>query len=136
MAGTTLIRWMILSRMALAFTEGTDMAANLKVPRIVDKAYRRSAQHRHCAVRHPETGDYCNGEGVVCAHISMPENRGERLKAPDDESLWLCTKHHDEFDGRGRGLGGPIGGALWLVRNVYIPERKAAYRAYKMGVGR
>ncbi len=111
------------------------MASCLKTERIRDKAYTRSAQHRHCMVRHPETGDYCNGPGVVCAHIRI-NNAGTGLKPGDDESLWLCGEHHDEFDYRATFVGHQFMPAMeWLVRNVYIPERKAAYRAYKMGTG-
>lgn len=113
---------------------------NFKPERLVDKAYRRSAQHRHCAVRHPETGDYCSGDGVVLAHVRTLNNAGTGLKPPDDESLFLCGKHHDEFDGRARrGMHYP-GEAedryRWLVQNIVIPERKQAYRAYKIGTGR
>lgn len=112
------------------------MASNLKTERLVDKAYRKSAQHRHCMVRHPETGDYCNGEGVVLAHIRMAGNCGVGLKPPDDCSLFLCQMHHDEMDGRAGRQRTLAATALWLVRNIYIPERKAAYRAYKIGTGR
>lgn len=108
------------------------MAPNLKTKRIVDKAYRRSAQHRHCMVRHPDTGDYCTGTGVVLCHIRIAGNAGTGMKPSDDESLFLCSRHHDEMDDR---IVSELGRNLWLVRNVYIPERKAAYRAYKIGTG-
>lgn len=116
---------------------------DLKPTRIRDKAYTRSAVNRHCMVRHPDTGDFCNGEGVVLAHIRIAGNAGTSLKPSDCESLFLCGEHHDEFDGRdmlGRRRGSnyelPLQSAMWLVRNVFIPERKQAYRAWKMGTGK
>lgn len=109
-------------------------APNFRNPPLVDKAYRRSARNRHCMVRHPETGDYCNGPPVL-AHIVTVSNSGTGMKPPDDESLFLCHDHHAEFDGRKK-LAGFMAGYQWLVRNVFIPERKAAYRKWKSEVGR
>lgn len=112
-------------------------APNFKNPPLRDPAYRRSAQHRHCMVRN-DAGDFCNGEGVVLCHISIAGNVGGMgMKSPDDESLFLCAKHHDEFDGR-RDYEDvrTRNGHRWLVRNVFIPERRAAYRKWKSETGR
>jgi hypothetical protein len=108
----------------------------LKPTRIRDKAYTRSAQRRHCMVRHPDTGDFCNGESVVCCHIRITGNAGTSLKPGDDESLFLCGKHHDEFDRRRGTIDETMSAMAWLIRNVYIPDRKQAFRAWKMGVGK
>lgn len=100
----------------------------LKPTRVRDKAYQRRAQHMNCAV--PECYDT---ETVVLAHINIAGNFGRALKAGDDESLYLCRKHHDEFDDR---LASSTGARCeWIVRNIVLPRRKQAYTAWKMGVG-
>lgn len=109
------------------------MPSNFKQKRLVDRAYRDSARNRHCAVRHPETGDYCN-QPPVLAHIVTTSNSGMGIKPPDDESLFLCTQHHDEMDGRR--TRGYWSAADWREEKVYIPERKAAYRKYLSEIGR
>lgn len=104
------------------------MPACPKLDPVRDAAYTRSAQHRHCMVRDMNTGDFCNGGGVVCAHINLPGRFGRSMKAGDDESLFLCFTHHQQFDGPGKWE--------WLARYIVVPERKQAYRATKMGTGR
>lgn len=99
--------------------------------RIRDPAYRRSAKGRMCDV--PGCEDM---ETVVLAHIRMPENCGTGLKPPDDESLFLCQRHHDEFDGRFHdasrvNIHGSFTGAMWIVRQIVIPLRKENYRLWK-----
>lgn len=101
----------------------------LKPTRIRDKKYRERAKHMTCAV----PGCY-ETETVVLAHINIAGNFGLRTKAGDDESLYLCRTHHDEFDDR---LASSTGARCeWIVRNIVIPQRKEAYKAWKMGVGR
>lgn len=103
-----------------------------KPERIRDKRYRDSAKGRMCDV--PGCEDM---ETVVLAHIRMPENCGTGLKPPDDESLFLCHRHHDEFDGRAYVEGmavfvdDPTDRYLWIVRNIVIPLRKENYRLWK-----
>lgn len=103
------------------------VAPNFKPARLRDEAYRRSAQSRMCDV--PGCHDM---ETVVLAHIRLPENSGTGLKPPDDESLFLCHRHHDEFDWRHNDFRqGYVGGALWIVRNIVIPLRRENYRLWK-----
>lgn len=94
-----------------------------KPERIRDPAYRRSAKGRMCDV--PGCEDM---ETVVLAHIRVAGNCGTGLKPSDDESLFLCQRHHDELDDR---LGNGISRALWIVRNIVIPLRKENYRLWK-----
>lgn len=96
-----------------------------KPKRIRDRAYRESAKGRMCDVPGCE-----EMETVVLAHIRMPENSGTGLKPPDDESLFLCQRHHDEMDGR-RSIAGNSGMPGWIVRNIVIPLRKENYRLWK-----
>lgn len=110
------------------------MTPNFRRPPLRDPAYRKSAQHRHCMVRHPETGEFCNGDGVVLCHINIAGNFGMKQKAPDDESVFLCRFHHDEFDGRSAWT--EHARDRWLVRNILIPQRKAYYRKYRSETGR
>lgn len=97
-----------------------------------DKRYCESARHRRCDV--PTC--YAVGEefGVVLAHINVAGNFGMRRKASDDESIFLCREHHDEFDSRI--LTSDRDRALWLVRNIMIPLRKGAYQRWRMETGR
>lgn len=100
-----------------------------KPGRLVDHAYRKSAQGRECDV--PGCHDQ---ETVVLAHIRLPENCGTGLKPPDDESLFLCRTHHDELDRRVGGISlaaDCMSAALWIVRNIVIPLRKENYRLWK-----
>ena len=105
-------------------------APNFKPARLRDEAYRRSAQGRMCDV--PGCHDT---ETVVLAHIRTLNNSGTGLKPPDDESLFLCHRHHDELDGRARrGMHYP-GEAedryRWLVQNILIPLRRESYQLWK-----
>ena len=100
---------------------------NFRIPPLVDKAYRRSAQGRMCDV----PGCY-DMETVVLCHIRLPENSGTGLKPPDDASLFLCGKHHDEMDGRGQAR--PEDRCLWIVRNIVIPLRRENYQGWKAGL--
>lgn len=102
------------------------MTACPKMNAVRDPAYRRSAKGRECDV--PGCTDQ---ETVVLAHIRIAGNCGTGLKPPDDESLFLCRRHHDEMDGRGTGLGGSIAMTLWIVRNIVIPLRRENYRLWK-----
>lgn len=99
---------------------------NPKTERLRDPAYRKSAQGRQCDV--PGCHDT---ETVVLAHISIAGNSGMGIKPPDDESLFLCAKHHDEFDGRRDYEDARTrDGHRWIVRNIVIPQRRAAYRKW------
>ena len=100
-----------------------------KMRPIRDRAYQRRAQHMNCAV----PGCY-DTETVILAHINIAGNFGRALKAGDDESLYLCRAHHDEFDDRR--VSGTGARCEWIVRNIVIPVRKQKYAAWKMGVGR
>lgn len=105
------------------------MPANPKPPKpIRDAAYRKSAQYRWCLACDPDRlGDdkcYQVPMDVVLAHIRIAGNCGMGLKPPDDESLFLCYRHHTEFDGS------PDRND-WLVRNILIPQRRAAYRKWR-----
>ena len=95
-----------------------------KPERIRDRAYRESAKDRMCDVPGCE-----DTETVVLAHINIAGNFGLGLKASDDESLFLCGRHHDELDGRD--AGGEHARAMWIVRNIVIPLRKQNYMLWK-----
>lgn len=98
-----------------------------KNPPLRDNAYRKSANGRKCDVPGCE-----ETETVVLAHIRMPENSGMARKPPDDESLFLCHRHHDEMDGRRTNPAHDhLSAALWIVRNIVIPLRKENYRDWK-----
>ncbi len=94
-----------------------------KPERIRDKAYRDSARDRYCQAcfyaRRPDD------ETTVLAHINIVGNFGRGLKAGDDESVFLCARHHQEFDT-------DPNRCEWLVRNILLPQRKAAYRRWKV----
>lgn len=90
--------------------------------RLRDPAYCRSANGRRCQV------EGCHDhETTVLAHIRL-NNAGTGLKPPDDESLFLCAKHHFEFDGA---CGRSAWGMRWLVNNILLPQRRAAYRLWR-----
>ena len=87
--------------------------------RTVDKKYRASARDRSCMVcGHGGAGS------VVLAHISRSGNGIMGAKASDDESVWLCYRHHQEFD-----LGPDRDG--WLVDNILLPARRRAYKDWR-----
>lgn len=92
--------------------------------RIEDNAYRQSARGRPCRV--PNCAE--DQTTVVLCHIRF-YNAGIALKPSDDKCLFLCGKHHDEFDGRQRE--GLRQGAEWVLSNIVIPEAEAAYRNWK-----
>lgn len=100
-----------------------------KSPPLRDPAYRRSAQGRMCDVPGCEAM-----ETVVLCHIRLPENSGTGLKPPDDESLFLCGKHHDEFDGRLPDGVYDYSKYQWIVRNIVIPLMRENYRGWKAGL--
>lgn len=90
----------------------------LKPTRIRDKKYRESARHRNCAVLD------CYGTSVVLAHIATVNNSGMGTKPGDDESDFLCFDHHREMD-QFPGLR-----AEWIVENLYLPRRRAAWQKW------
>lgn len=88
--------------------------------RLRDDAYRKSAKDRPC--------DACGhgGDGsVVLAHISIDGNAGRGIKAPDDESVFLCGRCHDRFD---RG----VDKWRWLVTEVFIPMLRKRHQDWKV----
>lgn len=103
------------------------MAANLKQPRIRDKAYRERAKYVPCdvpgCVNHGRDGD------VVLAHINIAGNFGRSLKAGDDCSFYLCSGHHADMDLY------PEQRDRWIVQNIVIPTQQQKYLAWQMGVG-
>lgn len=104
------------------------MPANPKPPKpIRDSAYTRDAQNRRCMAidRTDHSGD------VVAAHINIAGNFGMSRKASDDETVDLCVGHHDEFDGRRGTIDETMSRYMWLVRNILIPQRRAAYRKWR-----
>lgn len=96
------------------------MTANPKPPKpIRDAAYRKSAQGRVCMV------EGCHDhETVVLCHIATASNSGMGMKPPDDESVFMCAEHHaamDLFPGQR---------AEWILANLYLPIRRAAYEIW------
>lgn len=98
-----------------------------KLKPVRDKAYRERAKRMPCRVRecyqHGENGN------VVLAHIRRPHNCGTGLKPPDSHSLYLCSRHHQEYDTS-------PDRCAWLVDNIMIPDCVADFTRWKMGAGR
>ncbi len=84
-------------------------------PRLKDDRYRLSAHGRACMVCGRRDGS------VVLAHIATKTNSGMGRKPDDSDSLWLCAKHHNEFDTS-------TNRAEWLVDNILLPLRRLAYQ--------
>ena len=96
----------------------------LQIPKnkpLRDMAYRRHAREVMCDV----PGCYVHGETgeVVLAHIRLG-NAGMGIKPPDDESLWLCSEHHRNFDTS-------PDRCRWIVEMIVIPLRKGNYLRWK-----
>ena len=91
--------------------------------RIRDKPYRDSAKHRNCMACELAGRVAAPGTVVLC-HINIAGNSGRGLKAGDDESVWLCTAHHYAHDNSSDR-------ADWILRNLFLPLRRRAYRAWK-----
>lgn len=90
--------------------------------RLVDHAYRKSAQDRRCAV------PGCQGGGVVLAHIRTGHEAGVGQKPSDDASDFLCYGHHMQQEANP--------GPEWWIEFVYKPMRRAAYRAWCLAQNR
>ena len=92
-----------------------------------DKLYRKRAKRMPCrkpgCLAHGENGD------VVLAHIATVNNSGMGMKPGDDESFYLCSKHHAEMD-QFPGLR-----AEWIVMEIVIPEEQGRYQRWKMSTG-
>ena len=99
-----------------------------KPERIRDEKYRRDAEYRQCRAIDPDTLERCPNGAMLC-HINIAGNFGMSLKAGDDEAIDLCQHHHDDFDDRRAATGEQR--ALWLLRNVYLPEEKLRYLKWK-----
>lgn len=84
-------------------------------PRVRDEKYKRSANGRPCMACGRQD------DSVVLAHINIAGNFGRGLKAPDDESVFLCGLCHRDCDT-------DSDRAKWLVRNILLPLRREAYR--------
>ena len=60
-------------------------------PRVRDKKWLRSAKDKACEV--------CGStDGVVAAHFNVAGTVGTGIKAGDDQTAFLCQKHHQEAD--------------------------------------
>lgn len=98
---------------------GIAWRASPKTERLVDKAYRKSAQGRVCMV------EGCHDcETVVLAHIATAGNSGMGIKPPDSDSVFLCAEHHSAMDLF------PGQRAEWILANLYLPARRMSYRAW------
>ncbi len=97
--------------------------------RLRDPAYRKSANGRRCQVE-----DCHDHETTVLAHIRL-NNAGTGLKPPDDESVFLCSNHPNEFDTITQqawlGHDASRWSMEWLVRHILLPQRRTAYRQWK-----
>lgn len=91
--------------------------------RIRDKPYRDSAKERNCMACELEGRTATPGTVVLC-HINLAGNFGRGLKAGDDESVFLCTGHH-------AGMDASTDRADWILRNLFLPLRKRAYRNWR-----
>ena len=99
------------------------MTSNFRNPPLRDPLYRKRA------VRMPCMACGAHDESVVLAHINIAGNFGRGINAGDDETVYLCGKCHAEMDQY------PGQRDRWLVRNILLPERRAAYRRYKSNTG-
>ncbi len=86
--------------------------------RIRSQSYRNSAAIREC-MAFAAIGRVAEPGSVVLAHIRV-NNAGTSLKPGDDESLFLCAKHHADFDAS-------PDRAVWILRHIVLPQRRAAY---------
>lgn len=108
------------------------MTACPKMTVIRDKRYRDSAPRQMCAACFPEHAAASKEYSVeipevVLAHINIAGNFGRGLKAGDDESFFLCHRHHQEMDQY------PAQRDRWIVQNIVLPMRKAAFRKWEAG---
>ena len=87
--------------------------------RIRDRRYLDTAPGRICAV------PGCGKTAACGCHIRFDLAGGTGLKPSDDEIDWLCAEHHDDQERNP--------GAEWWIRMVFLPLRRAAYRAWKEG---
>ncbi|MFP5513279.1 MAG: hypothetical protein ACLGJC_09385 [Alphaproteobacteria bacterium] len=90
--------------------------------RIRDMAYRKSAKDRICSV------PGCGRPAACLAHIRTGMRGGTSLKPSDDEGDFLCDPHHQDQEKNP--------GPEWWFENVYVPQRKLAYRRWLEGKGR
>lgn len=89
--------------------------------RIRDDAYTRSAQNRAC-----ECCGFMDGQSVVACHVNYGMGGG-KLKAGDDQTLFLCTSCHSAMDTDPRGI------PVWILENIVRPWMARRYMAWLSG---
>lgn len=87
-----------------------------------DRAYLDSARGRACEC----CGKLWNDDVVGC-HVNTEQSGGERLKAGDDLTLFLCATCHRDMDTDPRGI------PVWITENIVKPFLRRRYRAWCAG---
>jgi len=84
-----------------------------------DRKYLDSFKDRVCEV--------CGYPESVACHIRLNHLGGMGTKPPDWAVIALCSRCHDEFDGRTE----HDGGAMWLIEKWILPFCRARYDTWK-----